>query len=92
MPDFGTFFARATGGQPYEYQERLARDGLPGAFWAPTGAGKTGVILVWLWRRLPGPDRAGTPRRLVYALPPGPGLNKVRPAISRQCWAIRRPR
>ena len=27
------------------------------------------MILAWLWRRLYGPDRDGTPRRLVYALP-----------------------
>jgi CRISPR-associated endonuclease/helicase Cas3 len=27
------------------------------------------VILAWLWRRLHGPDQAGTPRRLIYALP-----------------------
>ena len=36
---------------------------------APTGTGKTGVILAWLWRRLYGPDPGSTPRRLVYALP-----------------------
>ena len=35
---------------------------------APTGTGKTGIILAWLWRRLYG-DPVGTPRRLVYALP-----------------------
>ncbi|HET9970980.1 MAG TPA: CRISPR-associated helicase Cas3' [Streptosporangiaceae bacterium] len=35
---------------------------------APTGTGKTGIILAWLWRRLYAePD--STPRRLVYALP-----------------------
>jgi CRISPR-associated endonuclease/helicase Cas3 len=50
---------------------RIARDGLPDVVEAPTGTGKTGVILAWLWRLLygPEPDRAGTPRRLVYALP-----------------------
>ena len=59
----------ATGHQPYGYQARIARDGLPDFVQAPTGAGKTGVILAWLWRRLYGPDPAGTPRRLIYALP-----------------------
>jgi CRISPR-associated endonuclease/helicase Cas3 len=66
---FEEFFISATGNPPYGYQVRLARDGLPAAVEAPTGAGKTGVILAWLWRWLHGPDRAGTPRRLMYALP-----------------------
>lgn len=69
MRDFQSFHQQATGHLPYEYQARFARDGLPDVVRAPTGAGKTGVILAWLWRRLYGPDRAGTPRRLVYALP-----------------------
>ncbi len=47
----------------------MARDGLPSVVQAPTGAGKTGIILAWLWRRLYA-DPEGTPRRLVYALPP----------------------
>jgi len=59
----------ATGGyDPHGYQARIAREGLPDVVAAPTGTGKTGVILAWLWRRLHG-DPAGTPRRLVYALP-----------------------
>src|SRR5574340_1183973 len=63
------FFFKATGSPPYGHQMRLAWDGLPAAVQAPTGAGKTGVILAWLWRWLHGPDPAATPRRLVYALP-----------------------
>ena len=76
---FESFFAQATGYQPHEYQARVARDGLPDALWAPTGAGKTGLILAWLWRRLHGADadRASTPRRLVYALPPRAALDEV---------------
>lgn len=66
---FEEFFAQATGSAPYGYQVRLARDGLPTVVEVPTGAGKTGVVLAWLWRRLHGPDPVGTPRRLVYALP-----------------------
>ena len=27
------------------------------------------MILAWLWRRLYSQDQAGTPRRLIYALP-----------------------
>ena len=61
--------ARPPDYRPYGYQARIARDGLPDVVQAPTGAGKTGVILAWLWRRLYGPDPAGTPRRLIYALP-----------------------
>jgi CRISPR-associated endonuclease/helicase Cas3 len=66
---FDEFFRRATGYAPHGYQARIARDGLPDVVEAPTGTGKTGVILAWLWRRLHGPDPDGTPRRLIYALP-----------------------
>lgn len=69
MERFEEFFARATGRDPYDYQAWLARDGLPAVLEAPTGAGKTGIILAWLWRRLNGPSRETTPRRLIYALP-----------------------
>jgi CRISPR-associated endonuclease/helicase Cas3 len=75
--DFQSFFRRATGHVPYGYQTRLARDGLPDLVSAPTGAGKTAVILAWLWRRLHGPDPAATPRRLIYALPPRSVLDEV---------------
>jgi len=69
VESFEEFFRTATGKGPYGYQARLARDGLPAVVQAPTGAGKTGVILAWLWRRLREPTRQATPRRLVYALP-----------------------
>src|SRR5215813_12718823 len=69
MPTFNEFYKRATGYEPYGYQVRIARDGLPSVVTAPTGTGKTGMILAWLWRRLYGPHPAQTPRRLVYALP-----------------------
>jgi CRISPR-associated endonuclease/helicase Cas3 len=66
---FDEFFSAATGHAPYGFQERLARVGLPPVVQAPTGCGKTGVVLAWLWRWLYGPEPAATPRRLVYALP-----------------------
>jgi CRISPR-associated endonuclease/helicase Cas3 len=69
MQAFDEFFRRATGHVPHGYQARIALGGLPAVVQAPTGTGKTGVILAWLWRRLYGPDRSGVPRRLVYALP-----------------------
>ena len=69
MQEFDVFFRMASGHTPHGYQARIARDGLPPVVQAPTGTGKTGVILAWLWRRLYGPERNSTPRRLVYALP-----------------------
>jgi CRISPR-associated endonuclease/helicase Cas3 len=69
MASFESFFRQATGRPPYGYQARIARDGLPEAVAAPTGTGKTGVILAWLWRWLHDPGAAVTPRRLIYALP-----------------------
>ncbi len=75
MDTFDDFFRAATatetrpdGYEPHAYQQRIAQDGLPGVVRAPTGTGKTGVILAWLWRRLHA-DPDSTPRRLVYALP-----------------------
>jgi CRISPR-associated endonuclease/helicase Cas3 len=69
MRDFGAFYRTATGHAPHGYQERIARDGLPDVVEAPTGTGKTGVILAWLWRQQSAEHRGTTPRRLVYALP-----------------------
>ena len=55
MPDFRSFGEQATGGhQPYLCQAR-SHDRLPGTLRAPTGAGKTGVILA----RLYGPGCGG---------------------------------
>lgn len=69
MTEFGAFFEVATGYRPHGYQERIAREGLPSVVEAPTGTGKTGVILAWLWRRLSEEHGEATPRRLIYALP-----------------------
>jgi CRISPR-associated endonuclease/helicase Cas3 len=76
---FESFFGQATGFQPHAHHARVARDGLPDTLRAPTGIGKTGLILAWLWRRLHGPDpvRAATPRRLIWALPQGSLLEPV---------------
>jgi CRISPR-associated endonuclease/helicase Cas3 len=75
MDAYRDFFRKACatesepgGYEPHGYQARIARDGLPAVVEAPTGTGKTGIILAWLWRRLYA-DPGSTPRRLVYALP-----------------------
>jgi len=67
MQTFDELFRLATGYTPHGYQRRIARDGLPDVVEAPTGTGKTGIILAWLWRRFHSPET--TPRRLIYALP-----------------------
>ncbi len=64
---FSAFFCTATGFAPYEWQVRVAIDGLPDVLSVPTGFGKTeGVALGWAWRLAVGADE---PRHLVYCLP-----------------------
>ena len=67
--DFSAFFARATGfARPYDWQIRVAVDGLPQILPVPTGLGKTeGVVLAWAWRRLRA--QYDEPVHLVYCLP-----------------------
>ena len=70
---FDALVERATGKPPYDYQRRVAQDGLPDLLRVPTGAGKTlAATLPWLYRRRFHPDpavRAATPRWLVVVLP-----------------------
>lgn len=79
---FETFFEKATGHAPYEYQKRLAcgepnegkgqSQGVPCVsrlIDVPTGLGKTpAVVMAWLWNRI-ALNRPDWPRRLVYCLP-----------------------
>lgn len=66
--DFTSFFHDATGFTPYEWQVRIATDGLPEVLPIPTGLGKTeGTALAWAWRRLRHPQEE--PLHLVYCLP-----------------------
>lgn len=68
MRDFEAFFGDATGFAPYDWQVRVALDGLPDVLPVPTGLGKTeGAVLAWAWRRLRVPP--GEPLHLVYCLP-----------------------
>lgn len=77
MLTFNGLVARATSQaspvEPYDYQRRIADEGLPDLIHVPTGAGKTlAACLPWLWRGRCHPDpgvRAATPRRLVLVLP-----------------------
>jgi CRISPR-associated endonuclease/helicase Cas3 len=72
-PTFARLYQSATGHLPPAHQARAAATGLPAAAQVPAGDSKTGLVLAWLWRRLHGPAavRAGTARRLVWALPQG---------------------
>jgi CRISPR-associated endonuclease/helicase Cas3 len=83
VPTFDRFFRDATGRQAHGYQVRLAQDGLPDVLEAPTGSGKTGVILAWLWRYLHASDRRAVPRRLVYALPQRSLVEQVAAEVTR---------
>lgn len=73
---------------PYEWQRRIARDGLPEAIDVETGSGKTaGVVLGWLYRLMHHPDeqvRAATPPWLVYALPMRSLVEQTEAAV--QLW------
>lgn len=66
-------YAEATGFTPYEFQRRVAAEGLPELLQVPTGCGKTEAVgLGWLYRRRMHPDvrvRTATPHWLVVALP-----------------------
>lgn len=85
---FDEFVRRATGGPgPYDYQRRLAADGLPDLLNVPTGTGKTlAAVLPWLWRLkyVPG---AGGLHRLVYVLPMRALVEQT--AASVGCWLDR---
>lgn len=89
LQSFDEFFRQATDQSPYGYQGRLARDGLPAVVQAPTGSGKTGIVLAWLWRRLHGPEPAGVPRRLVYALPQRSLVEQVAAEVDRWLGRLR---
>jgi CRISPR-associated endonuclease/helicase Cas3 len=71
--DYKDFFKTAFNKEPYNYQTEIAQDVFPSVINAPTGAGKTAMILgAWLWRRiresnLEKEKRVG--RRLIYCLP-----------------------
>jgi CRISPR-associated endonuclease/helicase Cas3 len=70
---YDAFVLQATGHDPYDYQRRIAAEGLPELLRIPTGAGKTmAVALGWLYRRRLHPDpavRASTPHWLAFVLP-----------------------
>ena len=71
--DFKNFFEKATGFEPYPYQQTIAKmDDFPYLIDVPTGLGKTaGIVIGWLWRRHNDSQsiREKTPMRLIYCLP-----------------------
>jgi CRISPR-associated endonuclease/helicase Cas3 len=89
--NYREFFKKATGHDPYPYQERLATDTLlPELVDIPTGLGKTAaVVLAWSWRRrFAGEEiHRRTPRRLVYCLPMRVLVEQTRDAT--QTWLER---
>ncbi|MEQ9178261.1 MAG: DEAD/DEAH box helicase family protein, partial [Nitratireductor sp.] len=81
-PDFPSVFEAVHGYRPYRWQERLAEEidaapigqrnaGWPGAIAAPTGAGKTAVLDVAVWRlamAAASEGRRSAPMRIVFAV------------------------
>ena len=71
--DLDLLYVKATGFEPYDYQRRVAEEGLPELLRIPTGCGKTEAVgLGWLYRRRFHVDasvRAATPHWLIIALP-----------------------
>ena len=71
--DLNRLYFEATGFEPYEFQRRVAEEGLPELLRIPTGCGKTEAVgLGWLYRRRFHADagvRSATPHWLVLALP-----------------------
>ncbi len=67
--DFAGFFRASTGFGPYDWQIKVATDGLPDVLPIPTGLGKTeGAVLAWAWRKLI-LEKEDEPLHLVYCLP-----------------------
>ena len=71
--DLDGLYVKASGFAPYDFQRRVAEEGLPELLRIPTGCGKTEAVgLGWLYRRRFHADaevRAATPHWLVIALP-----------------------
>ena len=71
--DIMEIYKKATCFEPYDFQVRVAKEGLPELLQIPTGCGKTEAVgLGWLYRRRFHVDtgvRAATPHWLVVALP-----------------------
>ena len=50
--DIDRLYSAATGFEPYDFQRRVAEEGLPELLRIPTGCGKTEAVgLGWLYRR-----------------------------------------
>ena len=65
---FRRFFRAATTFGPYDWQVKVAIEGLPTMLPIPTGLGKTeGSVLAWAWRRFA--RKRSEPLHLVYCLP-----------------------
>ena len=78
---FEYFFETATGFKPYEWQVRVALEGLPDVLPIPTGLGKTeGAVLSWVWRKVVA--SFDEPLHLVYCLPM---RSLVQQTVERSC-------
>ncbi|GLY28099.1 CRISPR-associated helicase Cas3' [Kineosporia sp. NBRC 101731] len=88
--DFTSFVQRAECNEdavPYDYQCRLAEEGLPELLSVPTGTGKTlASVLPWLYRKRLHPEAAvrdATPRKLILVLPQRSLVNQTHGVVDR---------
>lgn len=97
MPTFSDFYRACTGHAPFPWQEQAAQQMLAGQpperVAIPTGLGKTGLILAWVWALAhcdPGSGRR-VPMRLVHVSPRRTIVDQTAELINRAAAVLADP-